>query len=385
MKQYKDLVQHVLDNGVKKTDRTGVGTLSVFGWQSRYKMSDGFPLLTLKKTHFHSIAGELIWFLKGDTNIQWLVQNNIKIWNEWPYKKYVETFSKPEGLMLRECTYKGHKGYIKSRDWNDGTLLVLSVPTYEHKAMIVAANSTDLIVNNVMMTEKEFIERIKIDNVFAKQYGDCGKNYSHQWRKFGAYGDFKGVDQIANIVKQIKNNPDSRRLIVSAWNPAEVEDTLLPPCHSFFQFYTVPTSLDEQLNWCREQLYYNPKDFDDQSQLAYMCDKYFAPKHKLSLQMYQRSADIALGVPFNVASYSLLLHMIAQQTNMIADEFVHTLGDAHIYLPHVEAAKEMLIRKNFKLPELNLNKRNSIFDYSIADCMVSDYISHPSIKLSVAV
>ena len=264
MKQYLDLLQHVLDNGTDKSDRTGTGTRSVFGYQMRFNLADGFPVLTTKKLHLKSIIHELLWFLAGDTNIRYLKENGVRIWDEW-----------------------------------------------------------------------------------ADKNGDLGRVYGAQWRSWrGANGET--VDQIANVVRQIRQTPDSRRLIVSAWNPAEVDDMALPPCHALFQFYVA--------------------------------------NGRLSCQLYQRSADIFLGVPFNIASYALLTMMMAQVCGLQAGEFVHTLGDAHLYQNHLEQARLQLTRKPRALPKMHINPDvRDIFAFKFDDFTLSDYDPHPHIKAEVSV
>lgn len=264
MKQYIDLIKHVLENGTLKGDRTGTGTKSVFGYQMRFNLADGFPLLTTKKLHLKSIIYELLWFLAGDTNVKYLQDHGVRIWNEW-----------------------------------------------------------------------------------ADENGDLGPVYGHQWR---AWPDHNGgtIDQITELIEQIKNTPDSRRLIVSAWNVADVPNMKLPPCHSLFQFYVADG--------------------------------------KISLQLYQRSADIFLGVPFNIASYALLLMMVAQVTGLQPGEFVHTLGDAHIYTNHFEQVREQITREPRALPKMKINPDvKSIFDFKFEDFELVDYNPHPHIKGVVAV
>jgi thymidylate synthase len=264
MKQYLDLMRHVRDHGVKKTDRTGTGTVSVFGWQSRYDLADGFPLVTTKKLHLKSIVHELLWFLSGDTNIRYLKANGVGIWDEW-----------------------------------------------------------------------------------ADDAGDLGPVYGYQWRSWPT-PDGEKIDQIKNVVEQIKRNPDSRRLIVSAWNVADVDDMALPPCHCLFQFYVADG--------------------------------------KLSCQLYQRSADIFLGVPFNIASYALLTMMVAQVTGLEAGEFIHTFGDAHLYLNHLEQAEKQLAREPKSLPRMIINPDvKSIFDFTYDDFRLEGYDAHPHIAAPVAV
>lgn len=289
MRQYLDFMKDVLENGEVKSDRTGTGTISKFGAQVRYDLRKGFPLLTTKQMAKKAMIVELIWFLAGDTNIQYLVKNNCKIWNEWPYE-----------------------GFKKSSEYKGETM-------------------------------EQFIEMIKNDDAFAKVYGDLGPVYGRQWR------NFFGVDQITNLIQDIKTNPNSRRLIVSAWNPAQIDEMALPPCHAFFQFYV-------------------------------------SKNGELSCQLYQRSADIFLGVPFNVASYSLLIHMIAHVTGLKVGEFVHTIGDAHIYSNHIDQVNEQLSREPLPLCNLVIKRKvDSIFDFKIEDFEFDGYESHPALKAPVAV
>jgi len=288
MKPYLDLCRHVMDHGSFKMDRTGTGTKSVFGYQMRFDLSDGFPLLTTKKVHLKSIIHELLWFINGDTNIKYLVDHDVRIWNEWPYRTY--TLS---------SDYQGE-------------------------------------------TMDQYVENIKTDPKFAEKYGDLGPVYGAQWRKFN------GVDQLQYILDEINNNPDSRRMILSAWNPAEIKNMALPPCHTLIQFYVRDS--------------------------------------KLSLQLYQRSADIFLGVPFNIASYALLLMMIAQVTNLEVGEFVHTLGDAHIYSNHFDQIELQLSREPRKRPIMKINPNvKSLFDFKFEDFELTEYTPYPAIKGKVAV
>ncbi len=288
MKQYLDLCRHILKNGIKKEDRTGTGTYSVFGYQMRFDLNEGFPLLTTKKVYLKAIIHELLWFISGSTNIKYLVDNDVRIWNEWPY----EIFKKSDA-------YKGE-------------------------------------------TIEEFVKNIKEDDNFAKKWGNLGPVYGKQWRNFG------GVDQLSDLIYQIKTNPDSRRLIISAWNPAEVKDMALPPCHSFMQFY--------------------------------VCN------NKLSCQLYQRSADVFLGVPFNIASYALFTMMIANVCGLEYGDFIHTLGDAHIYTNHIEQINLQLTRDTRKLPRMIINKDvKNIFDFKYDDFKLEGYDPHPTIKGVVAV
>jgi thymidylate synthase len=301
MKQYLDLVRHIRDHGTIKEDRTGTGTVSIFGYQMRFNLADGFPLVTTKRVHLKSILHELLWFIKGDTNIKYLVQNGVGIWNDWPYQNWLRETGQAQNLQMY------------SSEWR--------------------------------LVMKEFIERIKSDDTFARQYGDLGPVYGKQWRNFG------GVDQLTNLVNDIKTNPDSRRLIVSAWNPQDIPVMIksgLPPCHSLFQFYVV--------------------------------------EGRLSCQLYQRSADVFLGVPFNIASYAILTMMIAQVTGLRPGDFIHTFGDAHLYLNHMEQVEEQLSRAEFDLPELKVNPSvTSLFDFVFEDFELQNYMSHEPISAPVAV
>lgn len=293
MQQYHDLLRHVLANGVKKEDRTGTGTISVFGYQMRFNLQDGFPLVTTKKVHLKSVIHELLWFLQGETNIEYLCQNGVRIWDDWPYAAY-QTSPEFGGEDIRE-----------------------------------------------------FAQKVASDHDFAMKWGNLGPVYGYQWRSWPT-PDGRHVDQIKQVIDQLKNNPDSRRIIVSAWNPGQIGEMALPPCHAFFQFYVADG--------------------------------------KLSCQLYQRSADIFLGVPFNIASYALLMMMIAQVTGLELGDFVHTFGDAHIYLNHMEQVNEQLSRDFRPLPEMKLNPNiSNLLDFTYEDFELVGYDPHPTIKAPVAV
>lgn len=292
MKQYLDLCKKVLEEGHYKDDRTGTGTISYFGAQMRFDLEDGFPLLTTKRVHLKSIIHELLWFIKGDTNIKYLVDNDVRIWNEWPFEKY-----------------------RKSNDYQNETM-------------------------------DEFVEKIKKDSEFAKKYGDLGPVYGKQWRNFGT--DDRSVDQLKDVINQIKTNPNSRRLIVCAWNPLDVDKMALPPCHSLFQFYV--------------------------------------NDGKLSCMLYQRSADLFLGVPFNIASYALLTMMVAKVCNLKVGEFIHTLGDAHLYSNHLEQINRQLTRIPRSLPKMVIKRETTnIEDFVYEDFELIDYNPYKGIKGKVAV
>ena len=311
-KQYTNLLQDILDNGTVKKDRTGTGTISVFGRTIRHKMSDGFPLITTKKMYFKGIVTELLWFLKGDTNIRYLIENNCHIWDGDAYQAYV----------------KKRKHSIRS----EGDRSELAIQSLEE---------------TLIYTKEEFIERIKTDVEFAKKWGDLGPIYGHQWRRwhgrFIPMGDasyFPFWDQIANLINDLKNNPDSRRLMVNAWNVSEISEMTLPPCHYGFQCYTRELTWAEQVEWVF-------KNTDVEMENLYIVEeiaKPTTPKRAISLIWNQRSVDTPLGLPFNIASYGLLLEILAKIVNMVPDELIGNLGDTHIYLNQVDGVKEQIGR-----------------------------------------
>lgn len=308
MLQYLNLLRDIRDNGVGKDDRTGTGTRSVFGRQLRFDLSEGFPAVTTKKLYMRSIIYELLWFLAGDNNIEYLVQHDVHIWDEWPYRNYVQKTT--SRTVTKEETL--------TDAWRDGM--------------------------------KEFVDKVKTDHAFAQEWGGLGPVYGYQWRH---WPDGKGgeIDQIQRAIDTLKNNPTSRRNIVSAWNVADIDEMAiagLPPCHTMFQFNVRGDRLD--------------------------------------CQLYQRSADMFLGVPFNIASYALLTTMMAQVTGLKPGDFVHTFGDSHIYNNHVTQVEEQLSRQPLPLPTLVLNpKITNIFDFTFEDIELKDYQSHPAIKAPIAV
>ncbi|WP_146549073.1 thymidylate synthase [Rummeliibacillus suwonensis] len=314
MKQYLELCRHILENGNDKGDRTGTGTWSVFGYQMRFNLQEGFPLMTTKKIAFRLIATELLWFIKGDTNVRTLIAQNNHIWDEWAFEKWV----KSEDYKGPDMTDFGHR-VLQDQLFKE---------QYDEQVQV-------------------FQKRILEDEVFAKKFGDLGPVYGKQWR---SWPDVKGgtIDQLRNVIESIKKNPNSRRHIVSAWNPAEVDDMALPPCHSLFQFYVADG--------------------------------------KLSCQLYQRSADVFLGVPFNIASYALLTHLIAKECKLEVGDFVHTLGDAHIYKNHLAQVEEQLSRTPKALPKLVIKtNKDSIFDYEMADLTIEGYDPYPRIAAPISV
>ncbi|PPK85773.1 thymidylate synthase [Neolewinella xylanilytica] len=301
MQAYLDLLGHILREGVGKGDRTGTGTRSVFGYQTRYDLRDGFPLVTTKKVHWRSIVHELLWFIRGDTNIRYLVRHGVRIWNEWPFQHYLEATGRAADIPKHSAEWKAEM--------------------------------------------KAFTARIAEDEAFADEWGELGPVYGRQWR------NFNGVDQLREVVANIRKNPDSRRHIVTAWNPAEIPEMVkagLPPCHTLFQFYVA--------------------------------------EGRLSCQMYQRSADVFLGVPFNIASYALLTHLVARECGLEVGDFVHTLGDAHLYQNHLEQAELQRSRAPRALPRLRIAEAApSMFAIQFDDIELLDYDPWPAIRAPIAV
>jgi len=328
-RQYQELLQTILKFGTEKSDRTGTGTISVFGRQIRHKMSEGYPLLTTKKMAFKTMVTELLWFLKGDTNIKYLVDNGCNIWNGDAYRRYETEFEK--GNAPGE------------------TLLVQRVDS----------KSTER-----KLSMEKFIAMIQHDDEFAKKWGDLGPIYGKQWRDWNGrktdsfvefesngYNDhIEGIDQIQNLINDLKTNPNSRRLMVNAWNVGELDQMVLPPCHYGFQVYTRELSLEERRDYRRKV-----KNIGREIAAAseQMLDNDNIPKRAISLMWNQRSVDTFLGLPFNIASYGLLLEIIAKEVNMVPDELVGNLGDVHLYKNHIEQAKEQITRKPMKLPEIS--------------------------------
>ncbi|PAV29452.1 thymidylate synthase [Virgibacillus profundi] len=311
---YLNLCKHILENGEKKEDRTKTGTYSVFGHQMRFDLKEGFPLLTTKKVPFRLVASELLWFIKGDTNIRYLLQNNNNIWNEWAFVKWVNS-TEYSGPDMSDFGIRSQKDPVFNEQYQEQMAI--------------------------------FKEKILNDDDFARNFGDLGSVYGKQWREWKTSRN-ETIDQLKEVIDAIRNNPDSRRHIVSAWNPEDVPNMALPPCHTLFQFYVADG--------------------------------------KLSCQLYQRSADVFLGVPFNIASYALLTYLIAHECNLEVGEFVHTLGDTHIYANHVEQVNTQLNREVRSLPQLEINQdKTSIFDFELNDFEIIDYHPHPTIKAPIAV
>ena len=334
-KQYTELLQDILDNGVEKKDRTGTGTLSVFGRQIRHKMSEGFPLLTTKKMAWKTMVVELLWFLRGETNIKFLLDYDCHIWDGDAYKRYVTHWGNPIDPINYEL-------YGPNTTMNC---------FHEDKRLY---------------TKEEFVKQIKTDETFAKQWGELGPIYGKQWRKWKYqenewydghthYPEIStSIDQISNLVQQLKTNPDSRRLMVSAWNVAELGQMILPPCHYGFQVYTRELSESERFNW-----YGNKIDSHmHHDHIVQEMNQENVPTRAISLMWNQRSVDTFLGLPFNIASYGLLLEIIAKEVNMVPDELIGNLGDVHLYSNHIEQAKEQIGRTPYELPTVKITERN---------------------------
>ena len=339
MKQYLALLQDILDNGVVKKDRTGVGTLSVFGRQLRFDLKEGFPLVTTKKVHLKSIIHELLWFLNGDTNVKYLQENGVKIWNEWANKE-------------------GDLGPVYGKQWREW-----------RDCKVVECHDVGR-TQQLMQRGYKYIGNIKEDGTTYLVYE-------------------KPHDQISKVIQQLREDPDSRRIIVSAWNVADLDDMALNPCHNYFQFYTTEMTVLERLNWFEEN---EPEKFantplnNDEKVLHETLDREGVPRRKLSCFYMMRSNDVALGKPFNIASYALLTHMVAQQVNMVPDELVYSGVDVHLYLNHLEQIKLQLTREPYPLPKLVIKRKpDSIFDYKYEDFEVVGYQSHPHIAMPVAV
>ncbi len=384
-KRYQDLLEDILDNGVVKTDRTGTGTISVFGRQIKHKMSQGFPLLTTKKMAWKTMVTELLWFLKGDTNIKYLVDNGCNIWNGDAYKNYTKEVN--EIIDGYKCgDIMGMQDHIEKLFSNSDLLIPL--------------------------TQEEFINLIKIDNEFAKEFGELGPIYGKQWRRWRE-GEYttplgldgpsiwkEGIDQIQNLIDELKTNPDSRRLMVSAWNVGELEHMVLPPCHYGFQLYTRKLTGEEMWDLLKKKV--GEEKFQSMIDdivpfgggLSEELESYRIPKRAISLMWNQRSVDTFLGLPFNIASYGLLLEILANEVNMIPEDLIGNLGDVHLYSNHIEQAKEQIGREPYKnLPVLKFSPiqlahfehHRDTFEDHIKESqpyqfIIEGYESHPSIK-----
>ena len=358
-RQYFELIKFILKDGVHKRDRTGTGTISVFDYSMKFNMDEGFPLLTSKKMFMKGIVHEIIWFLSGSTNIKYLVDNDVHIWDGDCYKKYSTS-----QCAIKWLFNKAGKEPCENDDF------------YRH------------------YTKDEFIAKIKTDDEFAKEWGDLGPVYGSQWRKWnnpelypenensdgsecGSYSE-SHIDQIQNLINDLKNNPDSRRLMVTAWNPADVPNSVLPPCHYLFQCYTQEMSLEERSSrWCKSL----DKHISYGGEMTHeSLDSLGFAKRKLSLKWNQRSTDVGLGLSFNIASYALLLHLLSREVNMIPYELIFSGGDVHIYQNHVDGLREQLTHNTYKLPRLKLNN-TSIYNFGYDDFEMIGYESSPTIKL----
>ena len=381
--EYFRIVNDILTNGRLKKNRTGVDTIGIFGAQAKYNVDlNAFPLLTTKKVHWPAIVHELLWFISGDTNIKYLVDNNVRIWNEWAYKKYTDT-----------CISK--------------------IPDNELESLSVLSGMSLSDVDHLPMDM--FIERIKNDVEFAKKWGELGEGtYGGMWRDFpfftivdktdpstmpkfkslGTKGMYCGdepltflgrIDQITKVLEKLKNNPDDRRMIVSAWHPHWVDHCALPPCHCLFHFHTEELTLEERVEILQKQV--GPVNLPKSDVwIIQKLNEDNIPTRRLNCLLYQRSVDTALGKPFNIASYALLTAMIAQTVNMVPGMFTHSMGDTHIYVNHIDGLKLQLTREPKKLPRVWLNPEvKSLFDFKYDDIKLLDYEFHPTIKFDVAV
>lgn len=320
-KQYLELLEDILHNGVNKGDRTGTGTISVFGRMLTFDMNEGFPLLTSKKMAWKSMVVELLWFLKGRTDLKYLLENKCYIWVGDAYKRY-------------------------SNNHND-------------------------------LSKEEFIEKILTDDKFSDTWGDLGKIYGYQWR------NFNGVDQIENLINDLKNNPDSRRLMVNSWNVADIDEMVLPPCHYNFQCYTTELTFDERFTLFLEKTSKEPIDIE-KGDFNLIMDNFNIPKRKLTLMWNQRSVDTPLGLPFNISSYGLLLLILSKEVNMVPDKLIASLGDTHIYLDQIEGVEEQLKRVPLKLPNVKIINNKNIYDYDVSDFELINYKSHEKINFPLS-
>ena len=368
-KQYQTLLQTILDFGVEKKDRTGTGTKSIFGYTIRHNMKDGFPLLTTKKMAWKTMVTELLWFLRGDTNIKYLVDNDCHIWDGDAYKNYLKhTITGVENGLDR---IKGHLD----------NCLVEFEGSYEH------FTNPSFAYGFRPHTQEEFINKIKTDDAFAYKWGDLGPIYGKQWRRWEIKNKvnettgevFLGnqyIDQIANLISELKTNPDSRRLMVNAWNVGELDQMVLPPCHYGFQVYTRELKLGER-NEIRDMQYFKNRLHQSLKGSDTKIDWENIPTRAISLMWNQRSCDVPLGIPMNISSYALLLMMIADEVNMVPDELIGNLGDCHIYLNQMEGVKEQIGREPYPLPKVSV--RDGIFCSSVNDVILENYQSHPKI------
>jgi thymidylate synthase len=400
-KQYFDLIRHIKEFGTEKLDRTGTGTKSVFSYDMRFNMQEGFPLITSKKMAWKAMVVELIWFLKGDTNIKYLVDNGCYIWVGDAYKNYLKY---PLADISNKDTNILWKNISKGWCIRIGLGIVEPDPTRH-------------------LTREEFIEKIKIDDEFAAKWGELGPVYGKQWRSWKYYkrgnklldipgwedkdwdfhtehgegeldniGEFRIFDQIANLINDLKTNPDSRRLMVNAWNVGEIDSMVLPPCHYGFQCYTRELTLKERHQLVRQYGLCPKYGFDIIDGKAVPLpitemehyDNYNVPKRALSLKWTQRSVDTGLGLPFNIASYGLLLQLLALEVNMVPDELIFSGGDVHIYMNHLDGLNKQLKQQSHKLPTVKIQNFKSIFEVNIDDIVLENYVSSETIKLPLS-
>ena len=362
---YQALLKDILDNGVEKKDRTGTGTLSVFGRQIRHKMSEGFPLLTTKKMAFKTMVTELLWFLRGDTNIKYLVDNDCHIWDGDLYKNWCRQFEVDPNNFDAEELVKGHGDQC----WGYPILDHVKPTSKEYKRGQINAYLEGKAEKPFFyLSQEEFINKIKIDDEFAKKWGELGPIYGAQWRKWD------DIDQIQEVIDTLKTNPDSRRMLVSAWNVNYLDEMTLPPCHYGFQVYTRELNLDERINIHNQGSISKSSDYFHEH-----LDDMGVPRRAISLSWNQRSVDTFLGLPFNIASYAMLLCLIAKEVNMVPEQLIGNLGDVHLYKNHIEQAKEQISREpKPHLPKLKLSNVDILegeFDYEILH-----YHCHPTIK-----
>jgi thymidylate synthase len=386
-KQYQELLQVILDYGVEKKDRTGTGTKSIFGYTIRHKMSDGFPLLTTKKMAWKTMVTELLWFLRGDTNIKFLVDNGCHIWDGDDYKNYMKKH-KDDLIGCTIVLSNGVSAEIISQHKVNRNVLITT------KGRINIEGDDTIKILNDTLTQEEFINKIKTDDKFAEKWGELGPVYGKQWRSWEVdtsylgndeWTEGKDIDQIENLINDLKTNPDSRRLMVNAWNVGELDQMVLPPCHYGFQVYTRELNLDERIDY-----YNSTKDPLNQSSDYHdvHMDSLRVPKRAISLMWNQRSVDTFLGLPFNIASYGLLLEIIAKEVNMVPDELIGNLGDTHLYLNHIEQAKEQIGREPYSLPTLRIKQHSNDEPSAVIkpqywhpeDFVIENYQSHPAIK-----
>ena len=370
-RQYLELVNHILRFGYTKQDRTGTGTKSIFGWQIRHSMKEGFPLLTTKKMAWKTMVTELLWFLRGDTNIKYLVDNGCHIWDGDAYKN-----------CKQKVEHRLNSFFLK----NEGPNKI------------------------VPLTQEEFINKIKTDDEFAKTWGELGPVYGKQWRsweefdyyieneygnnEYGGGWTTKHIDQIANVIHLLKTDPDSRRILVNSWNTGEIHEMVLPPCHYSFQFYTRELSIKERINIDIERCLASGiglsgcglPDGMDYEFYEKVFAKYNVPKRAISLLWNQRSCDVPLGIPMNISSYALLLMMVAKQVNMVPEEIIGNLGDCHVYLNQIEGVTEQLTRLPYDLPEVIISDRlvQDISEYTLNDFTLENYKYHPKIKFPLS-